>query len=170
MAIIMGNVIGGSAAPLKTLVLQDPSGIEIWGTVTESEQVLTAIASQDIREGKTAVTSDGVVVGSKRIPAYETTQEKILILQGDEFVIPLSTYDKYNYTKFQCIISKFNTSFDDSVYTDKIVVDDCVYSVNSTDVLSSVTKNLSDKSIHLNITNNTEDIYVINYFTYKEID
>lgn len=168
---IYGNVVGGNSGAIgKTFILEDPSGLEITGVVTESEQVLTAVASQDIREGKVAITGDGIVTGSKRIPAYETTQEKILILQGDEFIIPLSTYDKYNYTKLQCVISKFNTSFEDSVYTDKIVVNDCVYSVNSMDILSSVTKNSTDKSIHLNITNNTEDIYVINYFTYKEID
>ena len=69
---IYGNVVGGSGGALgKTLILEDPSGIELVGVVTESEQVLDAVASQDIREGKTAVTAEGIVVGSKRIPAYE---------------------------------------------------------------------------------------------------
>lgn len=168
MAIIVGNSVGG-ASPLKTLILEDPSGLEITGVVTESEQVLTAVASQDIREGKVAITSDGIVTGSKRIPAYETTQSNYCVLPGASFSIPLEDYDKYDYTKFQCMIAKYNTSPSDSVTVDRVVINNNVYAVNSSTVLSSVTKNKDTKSIDLNINNNTDDTYIIYYVTYKEV-
>lgn len=167
MAIIVGNSVGG-VSPFKTLILEDPSGLEITGVVTENEAILNAVASKDIREGKTAITSDGIVIGSKRIPAYETTSSYRLIRPGDNYSIPLSDYDKYNYTQFQCVIAERNTSAIDSVAVNKISIYNNVYEVNSTEPLSSITKNLETKSIDLNIVNNTDKYYYIHYFTYKE--
>ena len=167
---IYGNVVGGSGGALgKTLILEDPSGLELVGVVTESEQVLDAVASQDIREGKTAVTAEGIVVGSKRIPAYETTQSNYFIYPGEDFSIPLEDYNKYDYTKFQCVIAKYNTSVENSVAVDRVVINDNVYATNSTEVLATVTKNTGTKSIDLNINNNTDDIFIIYYTTYKEV-
>lgn len=168
MAIIVGNSVGGTS-PLKTLILEDPSGLEITGVVTENAQVLTAVASQDIREGKVAITSDGVVIGGKRIPAYETSKGNEIILPNSEFTISmLSDYDRYNYTQLQCIITLFNTDINSSVLSKKVVIDDTVYNVDDNIALSSVTKDDETKTIKLNITNDTDNTYVIRYFSYKE--
>ena len=72
------------------------------------------------------------------------------------------------YTKLQCLISKFNTSVDDSVAVDKVVIGDNVYAVNSTIPLAAVTKDAATKSIKLNIKNESSVDYVLRYFTYRE--
>lgn len=167
MSSIMGNVVGG-AAPLKTLIIQDENGTELVGAVVGEEVVFTANAATDIREGVIAATEEGIVTGSKRIPAYETTRSSQLILPGMDFSIPLSHYDKYNYTQFQCVIAKRNTSLSDSVEVDRVGIYDNVYMTNSTEIVSHITKNEDNKSIDLNITNSTDDMYYIHYFTFKE--
>lgn len=152
-------------AALKTVILMDESGNEFTGVVTDSVQVFSA-TTDDIKIGKIAATDDGIVEGTDT-RTYRTTQGSFLISPSQNFTIPLDKYDQYNYTKFQCIISKFNTSFDDSVETDKIVINDSVYRANSTNAISQVTKNNDTKSVDLNIANDTQDTYVIHYMTYK---
>lgn len=165
--VIYGNMVGGGSAPLKTLILEDESGNTITGVVVGSEVIFTA-TDNDVREGMVYASDNGVSTGTKNIPAYRTTQSSILVLPGEQFSIPLSNYNKYDYTKLQAMISKFNTNVSDSVFTEKIVFEDCVYLVNSLTKVSNVFKNTSLKSIDFNLTNDTEDMYVIHYFTYKE--
>ena len=66
------------------------------------------------------------------------------------------------------MISKFDTSVKNSVAVDRVVIDDFVYAVNSTNALSSVTKNQETKTVNLNITNETRDTFVLRYFTFRE--
>lgn len=164
---IAGNAVGGLIIP-KSFVLVDENNVELVGVTVGEETVLTADPKTDIREGKIAATEDGVVTGSKVIPAYETTQKTQLILPGAAYSIPLSAYNRYNYTKFQGIIAKYNADPTKRMAANKIVIDDSVYSVNSSEVLSDVTKNAETKSIDLNIINDTEEIYMIYFFTYKQ--
>ena len=164
---INGNMIGNGAAPLKTLIIEDEYGNQVTGVVTESLVVFDA-TDNDVRAGMTYASNEGVSVGTKDIPIYRTYQSSVLIFPEEHYSISLSQYDMYDYTKLQGIVSKFNTSFEDSVYTDKIIINDCVYAVNSLDPMSNIYKDVETKSINLNIVNNTEDIYVINFFTYKE--
>ena len=168
---IFGNMIGSTGGILgKTVEIISDDGVDLMGVVVDQEQILDAVASKDIREGKTAVTNEGLVIGSKRIPAYDTTQSTFLVRPGQNFSIPLSGYDKYDYTKFQCMIAKYDSNPLLRMSIDRIVMNDNVYAVNSSEIVSNVTKNSNTKSIDLNITNNTEDIYIIYYFTYKESD
>ena len=167
MAKIYGNTVGASTCP-KSFVLATEDGTELVGVVVDDVTVFTADAAKDIREGTVAATEKGVVTGTKRIPSYETVQSSRLIRPGSTFSIPLSRYDAYDYTQFQCVIAKRNTSITDSVEVDKVGIYDNVYLTNSTEALSSITKNSDDKSINLNITNDTDDIYYIHYFTFKE--
>ena len=164
---ISGNMVGSYSQMGKTLLLVDEDGNEITGVVVNQETVFTA-HDNDVREGMVYASECGVSTGTKDIPAYKTTQSSILVLPGEAFSIPLSHYDKYNYTKLQAIITKFNTSVSDSVFTEKIVFEDCVYLVNSLTKVSDVLKNIDAKSIDLNLTNDTDDMYMIHYFTYKE--
>jgi hypothetical protein len=110
----------------------------------------------------------GVSTGTNDIPAYRTTQGNKIVRPGEQFIISLSHFDKYNYTKLQCVITKYNTSINNSMATDKVVIDNSVYNVGSPEILSNVTKDVNLKSINLNIVNNSDNIYIIRYFTYKE--
>jgi NDP-sugar pyrophosphorylase family protein len=110
----------------------------------------------------------GVSTGTKNIPSYRTTQGKQIVFAGEEFIIELKQYDKYDYTKFQCIITPYNTTLNNSVAANKVSINDNVYLVNSTDILSNVTKDADLKSINLNLAIDNDVDYVIHYFTYKE--
>ena len=164
---ISGNMVGSYSQMGKTLILLDENGNEIAGVIVDQETVFTA-GDNDVRENMVYAGDSGVSIGTKNIPAYRTTKAECLILPSETFSIPLEDYNKYDYTKFQAIIAKYNTKISDSVFTDKIAINDCVYAVNSSDALSNISKNADMKSIDLNIVNNTEDIYVIHFFTYRE--
>ena len=164
---ISGNMVGSYSQMGKTFVLVDDEGNEIIGVIVDQETVFTA-GDNDVREGMTYASDSGVSTGTKNIPAYETTQSSILIFPGESYSIQLSQRDKYDYTKLQAMIAKFNTSVSDSVFTEKVVFENSVYLVNSLTKVSDVIKNALTKSIDFNFVNDTEDIYMIHYFTYKE--
>lgn len=164
---IYGNPVGG-ALNAKTYQLECNDGTkEIMAVVVDEEQMFDATAN-DVRTGKTFATNSGVVVGTKDIPAYRTTQGAVLIRPNESFSILLDKYNQYDYTKLQCMISKLNETVQSSVSVDRVVIDDSSYLVNSTTVLSSVTKNLQTKSIDLNLINDTNYTYVLRFFTYRE--
>ena len=164
---IIGNAVGTYSPMGKTFVLVDENGVELTGVVVGQETVFTA-TDNDVREGFVYASDGGVSTGTKNIPAYRTTQGMRVIMSGQSFSILLDEYDMYDYTALQCIIAKYNVSSGSKVSTDKVVIFDNVYEVNSTTPLSNVTKNANTKSIDLNIVNNTNEIYVIHLFSYKE--
>lgn len=165
MSGLYGNACGGFGMP-KMLEIVDDNGNTIIGTVTDSEVIFDA-TRDDVKVGKIFASADGVQEGIDT-RTYRTTHASKTILPGEQFSIPLDDYEKYNYTKFQAMIAEFNTTQYDSVSVVKISLNDAVYDVNSTIKISDVTKNSSTKSIDLNITNNTNNTYVIHYSTYKE--
>lgn len=164
---IYGNPVGG-ALNAKTFILEVNGGNkEIAATVVGEEQIFDATPN-DVRKNRVFATSTGVSVGQKDIFAYRTTQGAVVIKPNEKFSVLLKEYDRYDYTQLQCMISKFNTDINSSVAVDRVVINDSVYGVNSTEVLSSVTKNSQNKSIDLNLTNSTSDTYVLRFFTYRE--
>lgn len=164
---IIGKMCGAYSPLGKTFVLQDENGNDlVTGVVTDSAKVFDANVA-DVKIGKTFASGEGVKVGEDT-KTYRTTHATYLVTPGAKFSIPLSQYDKYNYTQFQAMISVFNTTVFDSVSVEKISVYDSVFNVNSSNAISSVTKNIDTKSIDLNFTNDTDNVYIINYNTYKE--
>ena len=163
---ISGGLVGSYSSIGKTFILEDSDGNTINAVVVDRETVFNATPA-DVKIGKVFASEDGISVGTDT-KTYRTSQGSYLVLPGNSFSVPFSKYDQYNYTGFQCIIAKFNSSFNDSVETDRVVIKDNVYQVNSTSVISRVTKNISTKSVDLNIVNDTESFYVIHYMTYKE--
>ena len=167
MAKIYGNTVGAGGLP-KSYVLETEDGAQrLIGVLVGEETVMTATAN-DIRKGKIAATEDGITEGEKDIPAYRTAVGSWTVKPGQIFSIPLSGYTQYDYTKLQCMIVSKNTKPSDSVATEKIVLNDAVYPVESIEKISSVTKDFENKSIELNFTNNTEQTYYIRYYTYRQ--
>ncbi len=165
---ISGNMVGSYSQMGKTFIIQDEAGNEITGVIVDQKTMFTA-HDNDVREGMIYASDCGVSTGTKDIPAYRTTAGSAIIDPGANFSIQMSDYNKYDYTVFQCMISLVN--FDDmnnSVNTSMIALNDGVYQVNSIEKLASVSKNTETLSIDLNITNDTENYYVIYYFTYRE--
>lgn len=165
---ISGSLVGSYSPLGKTFILVDESGNEVTGVCVDNPVVFTANASEDIREGKVAATDAGVVTGSVTIPNYETSRGDSIIIPGAEFKISILT-NECQYTFLQCIITKFNTSVDNSTQSEYVVISDSVYRTNSVDKVCDVSINQDNKTVDLNMTNNTEDIYIIKYVTYKEV-
>lgn len=166
--VIYGNPVGG-ALNAKTYELQYNGGAtQIMAVVVDEENIFDATAN-DVRTGKKFVTNSGVVVGTKDIPAYETRMSYFLVKPNEACSIPLNIKDSYDYTKFQCHIVVFNSDYSENVTTKYISMNDGLFSVETSKKISNITKNSETKSIDLNITNDSKDIYEIIYFTYKEI-
>lgn len=166
---LMGRVAIGDALPddTQTFILVDSKGNEIPAVLVDEEVEINA-TSNDIREGITAVTSEGVTLGTKFIPPYYTSVGERLVRTGREIDIYLPVRDAFDYTALQCIICPLNTSIDQSVAAEKVVIGNGVYEVKSTELLSNVTKNHDTKTVKLGITNNSGLSCIIRYFTYKE--
>jgi hypothetical protein len=162
---INGNMVGGGSGFGKTFIIEDVNGNEFTGVVVEKQEVFTA-TDNDVREGMVYASDSGVSTGTKNIPSYNTFEGTKLVTNGSEFIIYLSYYE---YTKLQAIICEYNTTLSDSVYSDKVVINDNVYNVQSTSSLSSVTIDKENKAIKLGITNTSGKPCLIRYFTYKEM-
>ena len=164
------TVSGESGEPAKTIILEDEDGNRVIAVLVDEEVDFTATAN-DIREGKVAATDDGVTIGKKFIPSYETIQGVKLIPSGRAMTITgLVTHDNYDYTKLQAIICQYNTNTANSMSSEMVVINDNVYEVQSVDSISVITKNHDNKTIDLGVTNNFGKLCVIRYITYKEVD
>lgn len=158
------------AEDIAAYVLVDESGNEYPAVLLDEGVELTA-TENDIRQGKIAVTDKGITTGEKVIPSYHTSEGYRIIPVGDTVTIPNlnSLVDSYDYTRLQAMICNFNTDIEKSVLTEKVVIDNNVYNVLSTEVFSEVLKNHDDKTVELGITNNSNTIWILRFFMYKEI-
>lgn len=150
----------------EMIVLVDDAGHEVAAVLTDEAITLTATPN-DVRAGTTAIMSTGLGEGSKEIPTYRTTEGWAAILSGKTIAVKIRD-GKYDYTKLQALICAFNTNVNDSVSTEKVVINDNVYAVNSTESLSVVVIDHENESINLGITNESDKPCVFRYFTYKE--
>ena len=162
---ICGNAVM-APAPLKTVILEDSFGNEFVGVVT-NDIVNFDATDNDVREGKTYASGEGASVGTKDIPGYYTTTGVAAIAANKELAIQLKIKNRYNYTEFQAMTMPFNSNIQNSVAVDKAVIQDKVYNVGSTEVISTISKNDSEQSISLGIINGDVPT-IIRYFTYKE--
>lgn len=163
---IYGNTVGGSGGGVgKTFIIQDAAGNELVGVVTDRAVVFDATPN-DIRLGKVAATQNGVTTGEKVIPPHYTTSGYKAIPNGSS--IEIKNLDMYDYTKLIAVVCGYGGSLANSVSAQKISINDKVYPVGSTEVLSNVTVIDENKSINFGIINDSGAICVIHYMTYKE--
>lgn len=160
----MAEMIPYLGPSTNAYILMDLDGNEVPAVITDEEVELTA-TTNDIRIGTTAVTDEGVVTGEKEIPAYYVSEGVRLVTSGGSFAVQTNQWD---YTKLQAVFCKFNSNLSDSVYTDKVAINDTVYSVLSTDALSTISKDAANSRVEFGITNDTDTRYLIRYFMYKE--
>lgn len=146
-------------------ILRDEDGTEYPAVLVDEETAFDATAN-DIREGKVAATDDGVITGTKEIPSYYVTEGYRLITAGKPFETVKTP--RYDFTKLQAIICPFSKTVAASVSAEKVAIGETVYNVNSTDVVSTVTRDKDTNKINFGFTNDTSSIYVLRYFTYKE--
>ena len=163
---IYGNSVSAANTGIgKTIVLVDEKGVELVGIITENAIIFDATPN-DIRFGKIAATQNGITIGEKVIPSYNTNEGYVVIPNGSEFVVNTKNY---KYTKLQAIFCPVNGSIANSVAADKVAIDSKVYAVQSSDIVSNVTTDDEKKRIRFGITNTSGSPYLIRYFSYKEI-
>lgn len=163
---VPGGVYGSSDSMTYILVTED--GQEIPAVVVEEETVFTATAN-DIRAGTVAATAEGVTEGTKVIPCFHTWEGAKVITAGSQFSVQIVASDGYDFTKLQVIICPVSGGLDGSVAAEAVVINEGVYPVNSTEKIATVTKDSEKKAINLGITNESTSLYLMRYFTYKEI-
>ena len=160
MSIINGRPVGGGA-PLKTLTFVDENGQELLGVVVGKDVLFDATAD-DVKTGKKFASDMGLDVGVNDY-MQNAQHGTCRINPGESFTIPLSENDEYDYTAFQAMIATVTNS----VAVEKVVLNDAVYNVSSGVKVSDVTKNHDTKSVDLNFVNDTTNVYVVNFITYK---
>lgn len=148
-------------------LLVDENGNELNAVLVEEGVNLTADATTDIRAGTTAVTANGIETGKKEIPAYYVTEGTKLITAGSAFSMKIP-HGRYAYTKMQALFCVFNTSLSDSVSTEKVAINGYVYATNSTEPIAAIMINDDTESVDFGITNDSESMYLVRYFSYKE--
>ena len=144
-------------------MMEDADGNELTGVVTGEEVVVTATDKQ-VADGFVYAGDNGVSTGSREFLSYRTTRGYKLVDIGDIYTLQLSDNDQYQYTQLQCLISPLSNPY----MVTMSVLDNGVYSVSDGSKLSDVTIDISTKSINLNISNTSNEPYVIYYFTYKQ--
>lgn len=153
----------------KSYIFVDDNGNEIAGALVAQETVFDA-TENDVRKGKTFASEVGLKTGMKVIPSYVTSEGYAIIPNGSEIkTLPFTEQDKYDFTKFQALVCPYNSSIAQSVATEKVAINEGVYLVNSANLLATVKKDSSTKTINLGITNDSGSLCVLRYFTYKEI-
>ena len=149
-----------------TFILVDKDGNEYPASFLSSEPVFTATAN-DIRKGVTAITAEGLTVGTKEIPNYRAQEGFVTVKSGSPLDIALFS-DMCEYTTLQAIICEYNTSIDNSMAAKKVVINNNAYNVNSAEAISNVTIDLSVQTIKLGLINDDEKRAVIRYMIIKE--
>jgi hypothetical protein len=81
----------------------------------------------------------------------------------------LQTLDCYDYTIFHGIICDYNTNLVDSTAAQQVIFYDSVFNVQSPDAIANTTKNHDTKTIVFNIKNESDNMRILRYITYKEI-
>lgn len=150
-----------------TYILVDENGTEIPAVLVDDPVELTAKAATDIRAGTVAITDEGVVTGEKEIPAYYVTEGSRKISIGSNFQIRIPQ-GRHQYSKLQILLCAFGGTISTSVSTDRVGIGDCIYPVNSTSPIATISVNDETETIELGLTNDSDTPYVIRYFTYKE--
>ena len=159
---INGNTIGIGSAPLKTVILTDENGTEITGVITGSEVVFTA-TDNDVRSGMVYASDEGVSTGTKDIPVYYASYGHKIIFANSEATISTLEYD---YKNLIVTISTYDTSWNQSLSSTYVSIDNGMYAVGSNVKLSDISIDHDNEQIHLGITVNEKS--VLRYFVTKE--
>lgn len=157
---ICGNKIGGTRE-CKTYVLQG-NGVELLGVVVDELEMFDACC-EDVAVGKKFVGDSGVNIGTNDSPLCCVSHGIHEVYPMVEFLLTIPERDQWDYSSLQCMIAPKSNPYN----IEKIVIEDTVYDTDG-NVLATVTKDIANKTIRLNITNNTAEIYLLYFFLCKE--
>lgn len=155
------TVVGDTS---NTYILEDENGKQLIGVLVDERTIFNATPN-DIRIGKIAATENGMITGEKVIPSYQTEEGIAIVPVGQPLLVKSPNCD---YTKLQAIVCKFEKSLSDSNASEKVAINNKVYEVNSTIVISNLSKDMLNQSINFGLVNTSDKILLIRFFMYKE--
>ena len=165
---ILGNKVGGSR-DVKTykvnVVGDDGNVLGTFDCSCVDEYIQLDARCEDVAAGKTFVCDDGVCVGTNDYTRCRVTHGEHEVYPGVDFMITLENNHQWDYTYFTATM--YPKRDDGKKIIDKLVVDDDVYDMSG-NKLANVTKDAGEMTVRLNITNMTDQIYILSYFTYRE--
>ncbi len=159
---IYGNVVGGGSGLGKTFIFEDEAGNTFTGVAVDNEVVFTA-TDNDVREGLTYVSGNGVSTGTKIIPTYYASHGEKIVMSNKEASIYMP---KYDYDSLIVTISTYNTSMSKSTVSTYVSIDNGMYTVGSNNKLSDITTDKETQQIKLGIT--VSEKSVLRYFVVTE--
>lgn len=161
---IYGNRVGGTT-PEKTYIITNEKGdVELKAVVVDEITAFDA-KCEDVTAGKTVVSDSGVIVGTNDYPRCRDLSGVHEVYSNVDVVLLLDRpedYDMWDYSYLQGYISTKDNPYkvlmliaDDAIYQDGVKI-------------ANVEKDEINKTIRFNITNNSDDIYLLYYFICKE--
>lgn len=160
--VISGNMVGGGAAPLKTVILEDESGNQFTGVCVDSLQIFDA-TDNDVREGKTYVSDNGASVGTKTIPSYHTTYGHKVIKSDTEITISV---DEFDFSNLFVTITTYNTAVSNSFSATYVAIDGGMYAVGNGEKISDIIADMENEKINLGMT--VPEKSVVRYLVTRE--
>ena len=156
---IYGNKVGG-ITPEKTYIITH-GNVELDAVVVDEITTFDA-KCEDVTAGKTVVSDSGVVIGTNDFPRCRNLTGVHEIHPNVNVVLFLDEYDMWDYSCLQGYISTKKEPYKVLM----LVMDNAVYQNGIK--ISDISKDKINKTIRFNITNNSEDIYLLHYFICKD--
>lgn len=163
---IYGNRVGGTTPEKTYIITNKDETVKVSAVVIELNDddapfVFTA-KSEDVAVGKRFVGDGGVCDGKNDYPKCRDLSGIHEVHPNVDVVLLLDKYDMWDYSYLQGYISTKDNPYkvlmliaDNNVYQDGIWI-------------SRVEKDEANKTIRFNVTNNSDDVYLLHYFICKE--
>lgn len=163
---ICGNKVGGTAPEKTYIITNKDETVKVSAVVVEIDEndapfVFTA-KSEDVVAGKRFVGDGGVCDGTNDCPRCRDLSGIHEVHPGVDVTLLLENYDMWDYSYLQGYISTKGDPYkvlmlvaDDGVYKDGILI-------------ANVEKDEVNKTILFNVTNESDDVYLLHYFICKE--
>lgn len=160
---IYGNKIGGDPSEKIYKIIDETGSISFTAIVVgEDNSVVFDAQAKDVAAGKTFFGVGGVSVGTNDVPLCRDIRGIREVWPGVGAILKLEKNDMWDYTYLQGFISTKNDPYNSIM----LIADNAVYQDGIK--VSDITKNDAEKAIYFNIKNNSDEVYLINYFICKE--
>ena len=163
---IYGNRVGG-VTPEKTYIITNEDETVKFSAVAielndEDAPFIFTAKSEDVAAGKRFVGDGGACDGTNTCPRCRDLSGIHEVHPNVDVDLLLEEYDMWDYSYLQGYIS----TKDDPYNVLMLIADNAVY--QNGELVSNVEKDEINKTIRFNVTNNSEDVYLLHYFICKE--
>lgn len=160
---ICGNKVGGGSSEKTYIITNQDESISLIAVAVDELTVFDAKCN-DVASGKKFVGDGGISIGTNDVPLCRDISGVHEVYPDVEVLLILDKNDMWDYSYLQGFI----TTKADPYNVVMLIMDDAVY--RNGQKVADVKKNKDNKSIEFNITNDSDEIYLLHYFICKEED